>query len=58
MTAANNILRIIPTIQAAQLLDYNYKFSKKKKKKARDFLGVGTTNIIGGALIHAEQDFF
>lgn len=55
--AVNDLLKVVPTIQAASLLDYNVRFAKKKKKKARDFLEVGVTNVVGTRIIKATDDF-
>lgn len=53
----NNILKIIPTIQAAGMVDHNVKFLKKKKKKMTDFIGLGAYNVTGSALIDVEGEF-
>ena len=57
MTASGSIIKIIPTIQSAALLNDNYKFYKKKKKKTKDFISQGAKNIIGTSLIKAEGEF-
>lgn len=55
MSAAKDIIKIVPTIQAASLVGTSYKLAKKKKKKSSDFLS-GGINLIGGtALIQAES---
>jgi len=45
---------IIPTVQAASLAGHNIKFATKKDKTAKDFLEIGTTNIVGTELIKTE----
>lgn len=57
MTAANDILKTIPTIQAAGLVDYNLKKLKKKNKKPRDFVEQGFGNILGASFIDVTSDF-
>ncbi len=47
MTAAGNILKIVPTLQAISVMDENLKLVEKKKKKSKDFIGTGVKNIIG-----------
>lgn len=52
-----DIVKLTPALQAAALADYNARFAKKKKKKARDFLEVGFVDITGVAFIDATGDF-
>lgn len=54
--SAKTIANLIPTIQAATLVGHNLKVAKKKKKKAKDMLDLGVTNLIGTSLIKAEAD--
>jgi hypothetical protein len=56
MTAAKEILRLIPTIQSAQLAGENMKMMKKKKKKSGDFVGMGIKNIVGVSLIKEQAN--
>ena len=53
----NKILEIVPTIQSLALLEANLRFLKKKKKKSRDFLGAGVTNIVGASMITETSKF-
>ena len=48
------IAGLIPTFQAAALAGHNIGFAKKKDKTAKDFLEMGTTNIVGTSLIQQE----
>lgn len=50
------IMDIVPTIQAASLLNENIKASKKKNKSAGDMVKMGTNNIIGTSLIKINAD--
>lgn len=52
-----DILRVIPTIQAASLVEHNVRFAKKKKKKSSDFLSTGVDNILGTSFIQTEAQF-
>lgn len=47
MSTAGNLIKLVPTIQAANLLEDNIKLLKKKKKKSSDFIGGGVKNLIG-----------
>ena len=53
-----DIIKLIPTIQAAQLVGENIKAVKKTTKKKdtglKDILKLGTTNIVGTSLIQTE----
>jgi len=51
-----DIMRVIPTVQAASLVKHNISKMKKKKKGVEYMAGLGTTNIIGTSLIQAEAD--
>jgi hypothetical protein len=53
MTAAKEILKIIPTLQAAQILNENIKESKKKKPK---FVKTGVKSIIGIEMTKLSSD--
>lgn len=51
------IMKILPTLQAVQLIDKNVKtVTKKKKVKIKDVVDLGTTNIIGTSLIKVNAD--
>lgn len=53
-----DILKIIPTIHSASLVNSNLKDIKKKKKfKTDDTLHSATKNIIGISLIKTESNF-
>ena len=48
-----DIIKLAPTLQAAALAGYNAGKLKKKKKKMKDFIDMGTTNAVGTAMIQA-----
>ena len=48
-----NIAKLIPTIQAVNLAQDNLEFSKKKKKKTKDYTKQSMRNIVGVSLIGA-----
>ena len=50
------LLGVSQSLQAVALVGDSYSLIKKKKKKVSDFLGVGTTNIVGTSLIKAQAD--
>ena len=54
---SSDILKVIPTLQAAGMVEHNYNYLKKKKKKTGDLFGLAGYNITGSALIKAEGDF-
>lgn len=51
------ILRIVPMIQTASLLNENVKVISKKKINTKDIVKLGMTNVIGLSLISAENQF-
>ena len=51
------ILKIVPIIQSASLLNENVKVLNKKKVKTKDIVKLGVTNIVGASLIKVESDF-
>lgn len=53
----DSILKVIPTIQSAALVERNLKLLKKKKKKSKDFVSAGVDTLVGTAIIKAESDF-
>lgn len=55
--AYTDILKVIPTVQSAALVEHNLKFLKKKKKKSSDFVGSGVTNIVGSSMIAENAKF-
>ena len=54
MTATKEILKIIPTLQAAQILNENAKELKKKKPK---LVKTGVKSIIGIEMTKISSDF-
>lgn len=48
------ILGVVPTLQAAALVEDNFHLAARKKKKAGDFLGAATRTVVGTSLIGAE----
>lgn len=48
------IMNIIPTLQATALASKNIGVIKKKKKKSKDLVKLGVTNIIGTSLIKTQ----
>ena len=50
----NEILKIIPTMQSVNLLEYNLNNLKKKKKK---LVKQGIDNIVGLEFIKETEDF-
>ena len=50
------ILEVVPTVQSAALLGENVKMFQKKDKKAKDFVGMATKNIVGTSLIGDTAD--
>lgn len=57
MGAEKDILKIVPTIQAAALAGNALKLAKKKKKKVGDFLLGGTETMVGASFIKDEANF-
>lgn len=56
MTSAKEILKLVPTMQSAMLLNENLKLSQKKSPKVKNFAKVGIKNLIGLEFIKAESD--
>lgn len=50
------IIGLIPTVQAATLVNENTKVLKKKKIKTKDMVGLGLKNIVGVELIKVESN--
>ena len=52
-----DVLRIVPTLQATALVGRNYKLVKKKRKRAKDFISAGTDTMVGSTLIAENAKF-
>lgn len=52
------LLQVARDIQAVALLKENIKLAEKKKKKTKDFVKMGATNIIGIELLKAQAKLF
>jgi len=50
------IARLIPTIQASALVGKNLEIATKKKKKTKDMVNLGVTNLVGLSLIKVNAD--
>lgn len=57
MTAAGDIVKLVPTLQSVGLVGHNVAYVKKKQKKTKDIVKLGTDNIIGTSLIKANASF-
>ncbi len=53
--AIQDILRLVPTIHAAQLAKMNVDALEKKDTSTRDILSLGVKNIVGVNLIKVES---
>lgn len=53
--AIKSIMSLIPTIQAAALVNENAKVVSKKKVKTKELIGLGATNIVGIEFIKLES---
>lgn len=51
-----DILRAGVAVQSVGLLGENVRVAKKKRKSARDLVGLGVTNIVGSSLLGAQSD--
>lgn len=51
-----DILKIVPTLQAASLAKHNVDVAMKKDKKPGDIVGLGVTNIVGIEMIKLESN--
>lgn len=56
MSAAKELLKIVPTLQGVNILEKNLKLSQKKKIKTKDIFHQGVENIIGIELMKIESD--
>ena len=55
---ANEILKLVPTMQSLSLLESNMKFAKKMKKPKKTkngFVKQGMTNIVGVEMIKLQS---
>jgi hypothetical protein len=52
-----NILKVVPMIQTASILNENVKVMNKKKVNTKDIVKLGVTNVVGIGLIQAENQF-
>lgn len=52
-----DILKIIPSLQAAGMVGHNFSYLKKKKKKVKDIFELGMYNVSGSVIIDAEGEF-
>ena len=50
-----DILKLVPTLQAASLAKHNADVAMKKSKKPGDMVGLGVTNIVGIEMIKLES---
>ena len=57
MGIEKGILRTIPVIHSAALVENAYGLVKKKKKKSKHFLQGATDTIIGSSMIAEESKF-
>ena len=51
-----NILKLIPVIQTASMLEDNIEFLDKKRKKSKDFMKQGVKNVLNVSLISATSN--
>ena len=56
MSATSDILRAGTAAQALGLLSHNVAYARKRKKKAKDFIGLAGTNIVGSSLLQAQSE--
>ena len=47
----SNLAKVIPTVQAVSLVNYNVSKAKKKNVSVNDILNLGVTNVVGLGLI-------
>ncbi len=53
--AIQQILNLIPTLQATALVSENVRVAKKKEVKSKDLIGLGVKNIVGIEFIKLES---
>ena len=51
-----DILKLIPVIQSASVLEDNIEFTEKKSKKSKDFIKQGVKNVVGISLIKTTSN--
>ena len=56
MTVTKDIMNLVPTLQAASLVDANLKAVKKKNKTTKDMLDMGMGNVVGTSTIKINAD--
>lgn len=56
MTVTKDIMNLVPTLQAASLVDANLKAVKKKNKTTKDMLDMGMGNVVGTSMIKVNAD--
>ena len=56
MTVVKDIMNIVPTVQAASLVNMNLKQMKKKKQTTGDMLNMGMGNVVGTSMIKINAD--
>ena len=56
MTVTKDIMNLVPTLQAASLVDANLKAVKKKNKTTKDMLDMGMGNVVGTSMIKINAD--
>lgn len=50
------MLKLARDLQGVALVSENLRVVKKKKKKAKDLIGLAGTNIVGSSLIKAQAE--
>ncbi len=53
--AIQQIMNLIPTLQATAILSENVRVAKKKKVSTKDLVGLGAKNIVGIEFIKLES---
>ena len=53
--AIQQIMNLIPTLQATALVSENVRVAKKKKVDTKDLIGLGAKNIVGIEFIKLES---
>lgn len=55
--AYTDILKVIPTVQSAALVNHNLANFLRKRKKRKGMVGMAVDNIVGTALIKETAGF-
>jgi len=55
MTVVKDIMNIVPTVQAASLVNMNMK-QMKKKQTTKSMLDLGVGNVVGTSMIKINAD--